>query len=182
MDTRTIEFLRAMQRIVGVVERHDDLRQLAAESKAFDLFRDAVAELERWEPRRAANQLEIERGRVETREAVRRLLGDLACVHAAAQLTPPHVAAVPPFKVPSPNDHAERLIAAAHGIVTVARHFEQQLIDSGMHPRKLDDIEQSAAALREAHLAWAIAEAYSGAFPPTLVHLKTQVRKRYAQL
>jgi hypothetical protein len=181
MDARSLEFLHAMQRIVAVVERHTDLRRLAAESKAFDLFCNAITEFEQWEPMRIANQMEIDQHRAETDAALARLLGDLACVHAAAQLTAGHAAPLV-CELPSAHHHVERVVAAAHGILNVARGHEQTLIDAGMHPRKLADVEDSAQELSQAHLRWAIAEAYAGVFAGSLVRLKTQTRKRYRQL
>src|SRR5579885_2929336 len=182
MDARTLEFLHANQRIIAVVNHHPELQRLTGESTAFSLYCDAVAALENWETKRAANQMEIRHRRTQTREAINHLLGDLRCVEAAATLTPPHIAPLPVLKPPSPTDHVERIIAAAEGTLMVAREYEAQLIESGMHPRKLDDVEQSKKDLADAHLQLSVAEAYAPYFSLTLDDFKRHVRDRRCQL
>lgn len=136
MDARSLEVLRSAQRIVDVVERHTDLHRLASESKAFELFKLAIAELEEWEP----------------------------------------------LKVPSRNQHVEQILAEASGFVSFASGYLDELIDSGMHPSKLEQVETEREELKEAYTRWVDADSYSAVFPDWLVRLKKHLRKRERQL
>jgi len=126
--------------------------------------------------------MEIRHLRVKMQRAKQRLFADLACVEIAGALTPLHVAPLPKFAPPPQSFHVERITAAVAGLLTVAREHEQTLIASGMHPRKLDDVETSAQEFAEAHFRWAQAEAFANFLPNELVRLKDLVRGRYEQL
>jgi hypothetical protein len=182
MDTRSLEYIRAMQRTIAVVESRPELQQLTAQSRAFELFRDAVDELANWEPRRQANEMEIQHRRIETDQTLNQLLGDFACVQAAAELVPSSVASLPDFKLPSTRDPIVVIVSHVRGVLNVARQYELQLVDAGMHPYKLADVERSAEELSRAYNRLTAAEGCAETFPEYLPVLKEQVRKRHRLL
>ncbi len=181
MNARTIALHESMQRIALVVDSIPALRERAAESNAFRLFSHDIAEFDDIRNREAVLHLESERLKLQVQLLVKRVMTELACIDAAAQLAP-RAACLSSLKVRCRSHRVMLLYSEAQGILSIARKNAATLIAAGMHPRKLDDLQCSLVELVAVHTDWCMSEAQESTLPVRLSHLVVRSRARIRQL
>lgn len=170
-----------MRRIEYVVEGNPALASRAAESTVFAHLKRDIAEFEDIRSLEPQLSLELGRLRAETRLLAERLHSELECIEAARQLSMRPLP-LPNLTPPPASLAVPMLVARAAGIIMAAEHCLAELIEAGMHPRKLEDVSHTLRELTETHMAWSHADARHRVMPKNLDRVVRRARKRIRQL
>lgn len=181
MNARDRQLGEVMERIAYHVEDDPVLRALAAESKVFEHFKRHIQTFRETIAREAELALNVEKFRLRVRALIDQLVTELECIHAASQLAATRLG-VPSFTPPSKNLHLAIFVAHASAIATMAERNLDDLVEAGMHPRKVEDVRRTISELVRAHTDWAMADNQRHSLPAGTAQLVRESRTRIRQL